>query len=118
MLHILDSDVARYRNTRVWAERGLVHVEYGLTGEYESMPVRKMLHRLRAVNDMLGNSRADRDGFASNHLYTVLQRFVEEGVAVCAKAREQGEPFTAEAVREAERRRPKTVCVPRNTPLF
>lgn len=110
-MYILGDGVARYGTLRVWAERGLVHWEDGKDNSYDSMPVRQALHRIRALNDMIGNSStADKALYADQ--VTVLQRFIEDVLAVCRRARDQGMPHEPDARREALRRLPTTVVMP------
>ncbi len=40
---------------RWWADRGMIHVEDARDNTYDTLSVREFLHRLKAVNDMLGN---------------------------------------------------------------
>ena len=43
---------------RWWADQGLIHVEDSRDNTYDTLGVREFLHRLNAINDMLGNSKA------------------------------------------------------------
>ena len=116
-MHILSDGVVRYGTIRVWAERGLVHWEDAADASYNSMPVRSALARLRALNDMIGNSStASRAMFADQ--VTEMQRFIEGGLAVCARAREQGMPHLPETVRDRLRRKPLSVVTPSSRATF
>jgi len=105
---------------KYWAERGIIHHENTVTGAYQTMSVRKFLQRLVAVNDMIGNSTAElaASGFAHHDEIKRQQKFVEDGAALAHKAKEQGMPSSAEARREAKRRRPKSVVVAKGKYAF
>lgn len=79
---------------RYWAERGLIHVEDSADNSYDTLSVRSFLHRMRAVNDMIGNSKAtmSNDQFAHYDELQRQQTFLEEAVELVEKAREQGMP--------------------------
>ena len=99
---------------RWWAERGLIHLEDATDNSYHTFNVRQFLHRLKGVNDMLGNSR---QALKSNHVMdseeiTRHQRFVEEATDLARKAQEQGMPSDRSAVADLKRRRPLSVQVP------
>lgn len=111
-MYILEADVARYRNLRLWAENGLVHWEDARNNAYDSMPVRSCLHRINALSEMLGNTRESRKGAMDEAFRIELQGFIEAAAQVCQKAREQGEASDASMVRDRIRRLPKTVCMP------
>ena len=106
------SGVAVLGSLRCWAERGLVHCEDARDNSYKSISVREALRRMKALNDMLGKSQADRKGFLSSAQVESLQTFVEDMIEVCRKAREQGEPTDQRARLDLLRRQPKTVIMP------
>jgi len=99
---------------RWWADRGLIHVEDSRDNTYESMPVRTFLHRLKAVNDMIGNSKTQlaNDGFAHKDELNRQQRFVESALELANIAKAQGEAGSKDAIKDAKRRRSLTVVVP------
>ena len=105
---------------KYWAERGLIHHEDTVTGEYKTMTVRDFLQRLKGVNDMLGNSRATlaKEKFAHSDEIKRQQRFVEEGTDLAKRAKEQGMPSDASARRELKRRRATSVVVPGTNPKY
>lgn len=109
------ADVVRFGPLYIWAERGLVHIEDSRDNSYESVSVRAMLHRMKAIQDMLGNSTArqmnseDQFDRANRERH---QKMIEEMLVVIRKAQEQGMPTDAGARRELVRRRPKSVVVP------
>lgn len=88
------------KRDRYWAERGLIHIEQGSDGalstenSYESLSVREFLQRVKAINDMIGNSKTAlaADGFAHADELARQQSFVEEAMELAQKAREQGMP--------------------------
>jgi len=102
------------RRLRFWAERGLIHVEDAVDNSYDTMPVKTFLHRLKAINDMVGNSKSEtaKLGFMGFDEIERLQRFVEAGLDLARKAKEQGEPTNPDAVKASRQSRPATVVVP------
>jgi hypothetical protein len=81
---------------------------------YESMPVRTFLHRLKAINDMVGNSKTElaADGYAHKDELDRQQRFIEEAVDLSNIAKAQGEAGSKDAIAAAKRRKPVNVVVP------
>ena len=81
---------------------------------YESMPIRTFLHRLKAINDMVGNSKTAlaAEGYAHKDELHRQQRFIEEAVELSNIAKDQGEAGSKEAVADAQRRKPLNVVVP------
>jgi hypothetical protein len=81
---------------------------------YDTLGVREFLHRLNAINDMVGNSKATMasEGFAHQDEIERQQRFIEEAVELVKRAKEQGEPSNPDAVKSAKSRRPVTIIMP------
>ncbi len=98
------------RETRFWAERGLIHCEDNVTG-YSSMSVLSFMHRVRALNDTLGNSDSSRDTGADADMREQTQRTVEQMIHIAELAKEQGMPSDASARRDNQRRRKKVLCM-------
>lgn len=115
-MHIVGSghNVVRHGQLRMWAENGLIHIEDGRDGGYDTISVRTCLHRIKAHNDMLKNSRESmkRSKFMNSEEYAEIQSMVERMSDVCAQAQIQGQPFDASACRDLRRRQPKTVLMP------
>lgn len=113
------NDVVRFGHLRMWAERGLIHIEDAKDNSYVVVSVRTMLHRMRGIQDMLKNSKT---GTRQAHSHDQLDRsWVEENqnmldamVEVVRKAQIQGMPTDASARRDLVRRRPKSILVPGN----
>ena len=101
---------------RWWAHHGLIHVEDSRDNTYDTLGVREFLHRLNAVNDMVGKSKATlaNEGFAHQDEIERQQRFIEESVELVRLAREQGDPGDPDVVSAAKARRPVTVVMPDN----
>lgn len=114
-------DVVQTRHLRMWAERGLVHIEDARDNSYSAISVREMLLRMNAISDMLGNS-SDRDKHSESQFDKAWraenQAMLEGMVKVVEKAKVQGMPSDASARRDLVRRRPKTLVVPGNVPAF
>ena len=96
---------------RYWAENGIIHVESD-NNSYETLSVRDFLLRLKALSDMLGNSKQAAKDLMPGDEYDRTRQFVEAGVDLARKAQEQGMPTDKDAVKEANRRRKKTVVMP------
>lgn len=109
------TDVVRFGPLRIWAERGLIHVEDSRDNSYKKVSTRDELFRLQAINDMLANSRqkGSEDQFDASNV-TRIRRAVEGMIAVCQKARTQGDPFgeSKALARRLVRTMPKTVVTP------
>lgn len=120
MVHILGHghDVVIYGPLRLWAERGLVHIEDGRDNSYESISVQDTLLRINALSEMIGNSQAGGRGSKTNSFTKYadeikdLQDAIDRIIDVCQKAREQGMPDDPSARRDLARRRAKSVSVP------
>jgi len=102
---------------RWWAERGLIHLEDSRDNGYVTLNIREFLERLKAINDMIGNSKAAaaNDGFAHKDEIGRQQRFIEDAVGLVKLAKEQGEAGSDDAVKDSKRRRAKTVVMPGST---
>lgn len=98
------------RELRFWAERGLMHCEDS-SNEYSSMTVRQFLHRVRALNDMVGNSDSRRDTGADRSLREEMVRNSEKAQQIAELAQLQGMPSDASARRDLVNRRAKTIVV-------
>lgn len=115
---VTGDEVVKFGKLRMWAERGLIHIEDGGNGgHYQVVAVRVMLQRMRAIQDIITNSKPtgrqahsedqfDREWIAKN------QGMLEAMVEVVRRAQAQGMPSDPSAVRDLVRRRPKTVVVP------
>ena len=98
---------------KYWAQRGLIHTENTETGDYTVILCRDFLVRLKALNDMLGNSReAIVSGFMDAQEYKRNRDFIDNGVALVRTARGQGSPEVEGVGKELLRRAPKSVVVP------
>lgn len=118
MYVIGNKDVAHTKDCRFWAERGLIHCEDSRDNSYQSYSVRTVLERINALNEMVGNSRADRKGFMFEDQIRDLQNFIDTMAALCKKAQEQGQPMDESARRDLVRRMPKTVVMPSAAAMF
>lgn len=113
------NDVVRFGHLRMWAERGLIHVEDAKDNSYKVVSVRTMLHRMRGIQDMLKNAKPhDRQVNSHDQLDRKWlednQNMLDAMVEVVRKAQIQGMPTDASARRDLVRRRPKSVVVPGN----
>src|SRR4051812_12731771 len=98
------------RETRFWAERGIVQCEDNIDG-YSSMSVRAFLKRVNALNEMMGNSSPGRDKGPDSDLRQETLRVVELASEIARMAQVQGMPSDPTARRDMARRRKKTVCL-------
>ncbi len=111
----LDHNVCVFGNLRMWAERGLIHLEDARDNSYEAIAVRQALHRVKGIHDMLFNSKTQLtgNGGMTAQEYERQMRMVEKMVEVCQQAQVQGMPSDQSAVRDLVRRLPVTVTVPK-----
>ena len=95
--------VVTWKGDRWWAEGGLVHCE-DKTGHFTTIPVRDVLQRLKALNDMIGTSRAHPDGIAGHHDAMVDHLgYIEQMIGLCQRAQSQGRPDDPKAVAQMRR---------------
>jgi len=101
--------VVRWKGKRFWAENGLVRCEDSADNSYTVTPVRRQLHRIRAVHDMLGRS----EGFIAQYHDQVVehQNFVDDMIDVCRRAQVQGMPEDPSASSSLARSLPKSVSM-------
>ena len=107
--------VSTFQNYRWWAENGLARWEHKDSGNYGTIPVRKALEHLRGLHDMVTNSILESHESGLKLMYTdeieKLQKFIDEMIVICKKAREQGTPDDESAGRDLRRRRKKLFAV-------
>lgn len=93
-------NVVKFGTLRIWADRGLIHIEDSENDEYKAVSVREMLYRVNGLNEMIARS-SDRghskNEYKGNYAEERLRymRFVEEMIPVLRKAQEQGTPDEA-----------------------
>lgn len=106
--------VCNFGRLKIWAERGLIHVEDKSDNSYEVFSVRTALRRLDGISDMLRNSRRHLKeiGAMTNQEFDRQMRMLEQMIEVCRRAQLQGMPDDPSARRDLVRRRPTTVVVP------
>lgn len=119
MLDFNSTQVANYRNLKVWAARGFIHIEDTRTGDYKSIDIRSAGHRLMAqsamvkhATKMLRSGEKDANKVLDRQKVEDLQRFIEQAHILCLKAQEQGTPWDQSAVNDLKRRRPLTLVMP------
>jgi hypothetical protein len=120
-VHILKSHVVFFGPTdmpkavRWWAENGLLHYEDSRTGASESMSIKTFLERLAAVSTLVSEGRKkENEGFMSYDEVDRHQRFIEEGIELAKRAREQGDITDSKVLRDKADRRPTTIVLPGN----
>ena len=86
-----DFKTGKTSTNRWWAERGLIHCEDTSTGDYQSVNVCDTLRRLQAIQDMVRNSRAERNYLKPDDVAN-YQRYIDDMIILCQKVREQGMP--------------------------
>lgn len=99
------------RVLRVWAERGLVHMEDSRDNSYVVKSVKDALFHLNGINEMIGNTIVTGSLQYKDEI-ALHQKFIQDCTAVLQKAREQGMPTDSSAVRDNNRRRATTLTVP------
>ena len=113
MVHILGSNnlVAQLGPLRLWAENGIVCMEDSRDNGYTQCNVRTTLERVQAINDMIGNTL--HKGIARDTPeIKMMQKFVDDTVAICRKAQEQGEPTDKSSTNSRKASLPTSVSVP------
>jgi hypothetical protein len=99
---------------RWWAERGQLHFEDSRTGQYGILSVKEFLERLQAINDLLSKGRkVENQGFAHPDEIDRQMRFIEAGVELARKAKEQGMPQDPEVRKHKASELPVSVSVPK-----
>lgn len=117
-------NMVRFGTLRIWAERGLIHMEDEVDNSYKVENVRTMLMRVKAINDMIGNSsdrghsaKEDKGNYAEERLR--LTKFVEDMIPLLRKAQEQGTPGEAmKAGQRPKNARPVQVVFGDDIPTF
>ena len=117
-VHIIGhgSDVVRCGPLRLWAERGLIHVEDSRDNGYQTMPVKDALFRIKALNEFRPGIDGTEDKLTKKWVYGTrqqLQKLVEEMVELVRKAQAQGMPTDPTASHALRAARPTTVVMPR-----
>ena len=107
-----NKDVVNLGPLKYWAERGLIHCEDSRDSSYETVDVKIVLERIKALNDMIGNTKRKVPGLMHADEIRKHQNFIDDMVQLCRKARNQGSPDNPDAIKDAKRRRPATVVVP------
>jgi hypothetical protein len=104
---------ANPKAVRWWAERGQLHWEDSRDSSYGVVAVREFLLRLKAINEMLsnGSSTANKDFMHADEVERHM-RFIEEGVELAKKAKEQGMPQDAKVRRHKLMDLPVSVAMP------
>lgn len=99
---------------RWWAERGLIHFEDSRTGQYQVMTVKTFLERLQGINDLLSKGRkVENQGFAHADEIDRQMRFIEQGIELAKKAKQQGSPDDPNVRRQKAAELPVSVSVPK-----
>lgn len=101
------------KDDRYWAERGLICHENATENSYKTITVKDFKERVRAISDMVFNSREDtKAGMMHPDEITRHERFVAQAADLIKQAVAQGEPSNPEARRELVRRAPVSIVVP------
>ena len=106
------NDVVNLGPLKYWAERGLIHCEDARDSSYETIDTKEVLERVKALNDMIGNTKRKVPGLMHADEVRRHQNFIDDMVKLCRRAKEQGSPDNPDAVKESKRRRPATIIVP------
>ena len=112
MLTILATpdSMVKFQGNRWWAEHGMICSE-DRHGGYKVHTVRDILYRLRAINDMLGNTRKN-NAYRPDELLA-HRTYIEDMLKVCKIAQDQGRPEVPEARKQIiEEQRRASVVVP------
>ena len=101
---------------RIWAERGLIHIEDSRDSSYKSESVAAFLVKVKALNDMKmkfdgTESSAERKAIIEDR--SRIQKLVEGAIDVAHRARAQGMPDDSTAGSSIRASRTVSVAVPR-----
>lgn len=89
---IFKDPVARNPHTHWWwAERGRIHFEDQTTGEYNSKSVKDTLESLRALSEMVRNSKTE-NGYTRSDECRIYRNYIDAMIELCQKAARQGMP--------------------------
>ena len=105
--------VVKFGTLRLWADRGIVHIEDSKDNVYTTISVKEALNRMQAISDMVTNTLEMKGDIT--RFFKALesnQEFLDQMVKVCRKAQIQGMPTDPQARKELARRRPTTVFLP------
>ena len=111
----VNTGVVHFLKCRWWAEHGMIHSERLSDGKFETHRVSDILKRLKALNDMVGNSRSDVGLAKYGDEVEDYRRGIEELIQLCRKAQDQGRPDDPRAVKQilSDRRiTPRMVVMP------
>ncbi len=98
---------------RWWAERGQLHWEDSRTNHYGVVSVRDFLERLRSINDMLSNGRKkENQDFMHADEVERHMKFIEAGIELVRKAKDQGMPQDPQARAHSAMYLPTSVAMP------
>ena len=106
--------VVRFGSLRLWSERGLIHCEDG-QGGYHTIAIPDFFARVSALNDMVRNSLQQGQGKIYYDALAAHQRFVQAGLELIRRAREQGSPDDPTSRRDLVRRRKRMFVMPAKT---
>lgn len=105
-----------------WAQGGLVCWQDTVTGDDGAITVRDALLRIKAISDMVGNSRRGASRTMAVSALEAFQEYIDSMVEVCKKAQRQGMPddpdHSRQLVADLKERRRSTVVVPSPLPSF
>jgi hypothetical protein len=107
--------MVKYKGIKWWAEKGMICSEddrpgdlrdkQNRAGAYKMHTVRDILRRLRAINDMIGNSRKN-NAYRPDEI-NAERDYVDNMVELCKVAQAQGRPELTKAraqIREESRK--------------
>ena len=120
-VHIIRHEgVCHVGTVRYWAERGLIHAEDSRDNSYLTIPVKEMLLRVQALNQMRPGIDGTEDKITKAWVYeqrAAIQKNVDEMVDVIRKAQEQGMPDDPTATGALKAARPVTMVMPQEVEL-
>ena len=109
------ADVVLFGPLRLWAERGLIHMEDSRDNSYEVVSVRTALMRMKAISELLGNSTSRTKNSEDQFDKAFRERnqaMLDSMCEIVRKAQVQGMPSDASASRDLARRAKKSIVVP------
>jgi hypothetical protein len=118
MTHIIGDkhDVVTVGYLKFWAERGLIHVEDARDNSYETISIKEVLFRMKAISDMLKHPVTGTESPGERALMyeerEKQQRMLDGLIEVVRKAQVQGSPDDKSAAHALKAARPKSVRMP------
>ena len=105
----LNHHVVRYRNIRMWHEKGQICLEDARTNEFAVLSIRDVLLRLRAINDSIKHFDPSWEAY---DVRREQMKFVGAVIELVKMAKAHGTPDDPQAAEYHYNNRPKSIIMP------